>query len=86
MTKKVSTSLSAVKSDKIILTNLRHKICLENTVASLNNVIKSIDDNMSGEFISIDLRNALTHLGEITGSVTNDDILHYVFSKFCIGK
>ena len=86
MTKKVSTSLSAIKSDKIILTNLRHKICLENTVASLNNVIKSIDDNMSGEFISIDLRNALTHLGEITGSVTNDDILNYVFSKFCIGK
>ncbi len=86
MTKKVSTSLSAIKSDKIILTNFRHKICLENTAASLKNVIKSIDDNMSGEFISIDLRNALSYLGEITGSVTNDDILHYVFSKFCIGK
>lgn len=86
MLKKVTTSLSAIKSDKIILTNLRHKICLENTVASLKNVIKSIDENMSGEFISIDLRMALDHLGEITGSVTNDDILHYVFSKFCIGK
>ncbi len=86
MVKKATTSLSAIKSDKIILTNLRHKICLENTVSSLKNVIKSIDDNMSGEFISIDLRSALDHLGKITGSVTNDDILHFVFSKFCIGK
>lgn len=86
MVRIVTSSLSEIKSDKIILTNLRHKICLENTVNSLDNVIKSIDDNMSGEFISIDLRNALSHLGEITGQVTNDDILHYVFSKFCIGK
>jgi len=86
MVKKVNSTLSDIKSDKIILTNLRHKICLENTVSSLKNVINSIDDNMSGEFISIDLHNALNHLGEITGSVTNDDILHYVFSKFCIGK
>ncbi len=41
---------------------------------------------MSGEFISVDLRNALNHLGEITGEVTNDTILNNIFMNFCIGK
>ena len=86
MVRKVRENESELNSGKIVITNIRHKICLENTVASLKNVISSIDKNMSGEFLSIDLRNALNHLGEITGSVTNDDILTYVFSKFCIGK
>lgn len=71
---------------KIILTNLRHKICVEETIVSLKNVITSIDNNLSGEFISVDLRNALNRLGEITGLVTNEEILNYIFSKFCIGK
>ncbi|MDD5360703.1 MAG: tRNA uridine-5-carboxymethylaminomethyl(34) synthesis GTPase MnmE [Ignavibacteria bacterium] len=86
MVDRVSSSVPVVQSGKIILTNLRHKICLEETVASLKNVIISIEKNMSGEFISVDLRNAMKHLGEITGEVTNDEILNYIFSKFCIGK
>jgi len=86
MVRKVKEKESNFKSGKIVITNIRHKICLEKTIESLNNVITSIDKNMSGEFLSIDLRNALNHLGEITGMVTNDDILTYVFSKFCIGK
>ncbi|MFA7360735.1 MAG: GTPase, partial [Candidatus Kapaibacterium sp.] len=86
MVRKVKEKESDLKSGKIVITNIRHRICLEKTIESLNNVITSIDKNMSGEFLSIDLRNALNHLGEITGMVTNDDILTYVFSKFCIGK
>lgn len=86
MVRKVKEKESDLKSGKIVITNIRHRICLEKTIESLNNVITSIDKNMSGEFLSIDLRNALNHLGEITGIVTNDDILTYVFSKFCIGK
>ncbi len=86
MVRKVKEKETNFKSGKIMITNIRHKICIEKTIESLNNVIISIDRNMSGEFLSIDLRNALNHLGEITGSVTNDDILTYVFSKFCIGK
>jgi tRNA modification GTPase len=74
------------KSGIIVLTNYRHKLCLENVTASLHNVVKSIDDRMSGEFISVDLRNALNFLGEITGEVTNDDILTNIFTRFCIGK
>ncbi|MCU0372845.1 MAG: hypothetical protein MUE56_06335, partial [Ignavibacteria bacterium] len=76
----------SVSSGAIILTNLRHKICLERTVEALKNVQESIDDKMSGEFLSVDLRNAMNALGEITGEITNDDILNHIFAKFCIGK
>jgi tRNA modification GTPase len=86
MAEKVKSAEVKSGSEKIILTNLRHKICLENVVSSLKNAVKTIDEKMSGEYISIDLRNALKYLGEITGEVTNDEILNNIFSKFCIGK
>lgn len=75
-----------LSSDDIILTNLRHRICLENVVSSLSDAVKTTDDGMSGEFISVDLRNSLKYLGEITGEVTNDEILNNIFKNFCIGK
>jgi tRNA modification GTPase len=71
---------------EIIVTNHRHEQCLKKVVVSLKNAVKSIESNQSEEFISIDLRNALQFLGEITGDVTNEDILNNIFSKFCIGK
>ena len=74
------------KSDEIIITNLRHKICLEDVVTSLSNTLVTLNDGMTGEFLSVDLRDALSHLGEITGEVTNDDILNNIFRNFCIGK
>ncbi|CAN5415249.1 tRNA uridine-5-carboxymethylaminomethyl(34) synthesis GTPase MnmE [soil metagenome] len=85
ITKVIKDEISASSND-IILTNNRHRICLENTVISLDNAIASLDDNMSGEFISLDLRNAMKALGELIGEISNDDILNEVFSKFCIGK
>lgn len=86
ITNKIKESSVQKSSSEIILTNLRHKICMENVVYSLRQVIDSIDKKMSGEFISVDLRNALNYLGEITGEVTNEEILNNIFSKFCIGK
>lgn len=86
MISKITSGKISKTSEDIILTNLRHKICLENVVSSLEEAANTIKDGMSGEFISVDLRNALNHLGEITGEVTNDDILNNVFRNFCIGK
>jgi len=86
MLKKVAVSEINTSSNEIILTNLRHKICLEKVVTSLNEAIATIQTGMSGEFISVDLRNALKHLGEITGETTNDMILENIFRNFCIGK
>lgn len=86
MSAKVHSDGTEFSSDEIILTNLRHRICLENVVSSLKAAVKTTDDGMSGEFISVDLRNALRYLGEITGEVTNDEILNNIFRNFCIGK
>jgi tRNA modification GTPase len=86
ITNKIKENSVQKSSSEIILTNLRHKICLENVVGSLRQVVESIDKKMSGEFISIDLRNALNYLGEITGEITNEEILNNIFSKFCVGK
>ena len=86
MVDKVLAKDGGFSTEDIILTNIRHKVCLENTVSSLQNAVNTIQEGMSGEYIAIDLRNALSHLGEITGEVTNEDILNNIFSKFCIGK
>lgn len=86
ITDKIKENTVQKSSSEIVLTNLRHKLCLENVVNALGQVIESIDKKMSGEFISVDLRNALSYLGEITGEVTNEEILNNIFSKFCIGK
>jgi len=69
-----------------IVTNLRHHNCLKKSRENLLNARESILKKMSGEFISVDLRNAEMNLAEIIGEVTSDDILNNIFMKFCIGK
>lgn len=69
-----------------VVSNLRHYNCLKKAKQSLIDANNSISSKMSGEFISVDLRNAENNLGEIIGEVTSDDILNNIFSKFCIGK
>ncbi|MEO8233652.1 MAG: tRNA uridine-5-carboxymethylaminomethyl(34) synthesis GTPase MnmE, partial [Ignavibacteriota bacterium] len=69
-----------------IITNLRHHGCLKKSRENLINARESILKKMSGEFISVDLRNAEMNLAEIIGEVTSDDILNNIFMKFCIGK
>ncbi|MGQ9798786.1 MAG: tRNA uridine-5-carboxymethylaminomethyl(34) synthesis GTPase MnmE [Ignavibacterium sp.] len=69
-----------------IISNSRHYNCLKNARESLLNARESILKKVSGEFISVDLRNAALSLGEIIGEVTSDDILNNIFTKFCIGK
>ncbi len=69
-----------------IVSNLRHYNCLKNAKMSLENARESVKNKLSGEFISVDLRNSANSLGEIIGEVTSDDILNNIFTKFCIGK
>lgn len=69
-----------------IVTNLRHHNCLKKSRENLINARESILKMMSGEFISVDLRNAEMNLAEIIGEVTSDDVLNNIFMKFCIGK
>jgi tRNA modification GTPase len=66
--------------------NQRHKLALEQTNASLGKTIASLQTDLSPEFIALDLRDALDHLGLIIGATHTDDILERIFKEFCIGK
>lgn len=79
-------NLKNVKSSDTIVTNARHFESLLKTSQALDDVLTGIRSNVTGDFLSLDIRQALHHLGEITGEVTTDDLLANIFSKFCIGK
>lgn len=77
----------AINIDKeVIISNERNKSSLYNSLESLKNVMKTIDDRMPEDFISMDLIEAYKCLGEITGESLEDDIVDKIFSEFCLGK
>jgi tRNA modification GTPase len=76
----------SVPIESVAVTNVRHKHALTCAKSSLLHAQQSTQLAMSPEFIALDLREALNHLGEITGETTTDDILDRIFSTFCIGK
>ena len=69
-----------------IVTNARHFEALERASAALTAARSALDSGLSGELLSEEIREVLNILGEITGSVTSDDILQNIFSRFCVGK
>ena len=69
-----------------VVTNLRHYEFLSQALISLVEVEKGLENNISGDLLSIDLRKAIDSIGEITGQITNDEMLGNIFSNFCIGK
>jgi tRNA modification GTPase len=73
-------------SDSTIVSNTRHFEALQKTNQALQNIKNGFTQKLSSDLIAIDVRQALFHLGEITGEVTNNEILENIFSKFCIGK
>jgi tRNA modification GTPase len=75
-----------VLSENVIVTNARHYSALKEISASLEEIKKGIENKMSGDLLSLDIRRCLHYLGEITGEISNEDMLDYIFSKFCIGK
>ena len=70
----------------IIVTNARHLEALQKTRSSLDEVLNAINSEISGELTALHIRYALNALGEITGEITNDDLLDDIFRNFCIGK
>ena len=83
---KEKASLKDFKAGNTLVTTLRHYESLIETNKSLDKVIEGIDSEVTNDFLALDIRNALLHLGEITGEITTDDLLDNIFSKFCIGK
>jgi len=75
-----------VPTEDTILTNSRHRDMLVRVVKSLRDIREGMDKGLPGDLLALDIRHCLHFIGEITGMVTNKDVLDYVFSKFCIGK
>lgn len=75
-----------VKTGDVMVTNLRHYQNLLQTYDALQRVLEGMAQGVTGDFLAMDIRQALHYLGEITGTITTEDLLGNIFSKFCIGK
>jgi tRNA modification GTPase len=75
-----------VTTDDTIITNARHFHALQEVLQSLIDIRNGLDNNIPSDLIALDIRRCLHYLGEITGEITTEDQLDYIFSKFCIGK
>lgn len=73
-------------NDQVYITNVRHKEALEEAIRSLKQVLKSIEDEMPEDFLSIDLMSAYEKLGEIIGESVDEDLINTIFKEFCMGK
>ena len=76
----------ALRNNETIVTNSRHYDALLKALEEILKVQEGIENNLSGDLLAIDLRQALYHLGEITGTVSTDELLGNIFANFCIGK
>jgi len=81
-----AVNIESFTTGDTVVTNIRHQQELINTREDLNRVLNGIDKGISNDLLAMDIRQALHHLGEITGQITTDDLLGNIFSKFCIGK
>ena len=85
--KMVDTVLQGrVQTESTIVTNARHYHALKEAASSLADIQAGLDNKLPGDLLALDIRRCLHYLGEITGQVSNEDMLDYIFSKFCIGK
>lgn len=75
-----------IHTESTIVTNARHYEALVGLMQSLNEVEQGLSNQLPGDLLALDIRQCLHYLGTITGSITHEDQLDYIFSKFCIGK
>jgi len=79
-------TIHEVKQGDVLVTNLRHYQKLTETQQALDRVMNGLHSGITGDFLAMDIRQSLFHLGEITGEITSDDLLANIFANFCIGK
>lgn len=75
-----------VQTEDTVVTNARHYHALKEVEKSLADIKTGLDNKLPGDLLALDIRRCLYYLGEITGEINNEDMLDYIFSKFCIGK
>ena len=69
-----------------VISNSRHYEALMNALKAIEEVNIGLKSDISGDLLSVDIRKSIEHLAEITGEITNDDVLGNIFANFCIGK
>ena len=72
--------------DDIVISNSRHFEALIKALKAIEEVNVGLKNNISGDLLSVDIRRSIEHLAEISGEITNDDVLGNIFSNFCIGQ
>lgn len=80
------TQLPSLQSGDVIISNVRHYEALRHALDAIHRVQEGIAQQLSGDFISQDLRECIFHLSDIIGEVTTDQVLENIFSHFCVGK
>ncbi|MBX9733161.1 MAG: tRNA uridine-5-carboxymethylaminomethyl(34) synthesis GTPase MnmE [Chitinophagaceae bacterium] len=75
-----------IYAESTIVTNARHHAALQQLQQSLTDIHTGLDNELPGDLLALDIRQALHYLGTITGTITHEDQLDFIFSKFCIGK
>lgn len=75
-----------INTENTIVTNTRHYHALQKVAESLSEIQEGMESNLPGDLLALDIRTCLHHLGTITGQITHEDQLDFIFSKFCIGK
>ena len=73
-------------SENMVVTNVRHFEALQQVSKSLTDIKAGLDNNVPGDLLALDIRHCLHFISEITGDISNEDVLDFIFSKFCIGK
>ena len=79
-------SVGVTNSNSVLVTNLRHFEALQNAHSALTRVAEGLESTLPTDLLTQDLREALHHLGTITGTITTDEVLGEIFGRFCIGK
>lgn len=79
-------NLNKLSENDTVVTNVRHYEALVKTGEALDRVLTGLAESISGDLLAQDIREALYHMGEITGEITTDEILQNIFGRFCIGK
>ncbi len=74
------------QSEATIVSNARHYAALQEVDRSLSDIKASLDNSETGDLLALDIRRCLHYISEITGDISNEDVLDFIFSKFCIGK
>ena len=80
------SKIGKISADEPVLINLGLKSIVSRALTAIENALENFHQNLSQEFISVELRLVAQYLGELIGDVSTEDILGDIFSKFCIGK